>query len=305
MSATSHRPDGGASKDGDRQTIALLHPGRMGTTLGAQLVAQGHRVLWWSTGRSAATRERAEQAGFAEIRSPEALGEVSVALSIAEPSAAADIAQAVAASPFRGVYVDANAGRPDRIRETAALLRRRGSTLVDGCVIGNPQPADPGPRLYLAGPRSAVDLVTRAFGAGPVGVTTVSTEVGAAKALKSAYASHQKTAYVLALLSLVYAERHGVREALLDASRAAPPTLPEVGADVGRAASVVARAWRWAPELVETADELQESGVPGDLASAAGRILARWDAAKDQFDADWERVLTTVLHRSAAFCEKE
>ena len=41
------------------KTIAVLHPGEMGAGVAAQLVSAGHRVLWCSAGRSAATRKRA------------------------------------------------------------------------------------------------------------------------------------------------------------------------------------------------------------------------------------------------------
>lgn len=46
------------------RTIALLHPGEMGAAIGAGLRAQGHRVLWASAGRGAATRQRAADAGL-------------------------------------------------------------------------------------------------------------------------------------------------------------------------------------------------------------------------------------------------
>ena len=39
--------------------VGLLHPGEMGSAIGAALVAGGHEVIWASDGRSAATRDRA------------------------------------------------------------------------------------------------------------------------------------------------------------------------------------------------------------------------------------------------------
>ena len=46
------------------KTIALLHPGKMGSTIGACAATSGARVLWASAERSGASRKRAEQAGL-------------------------------------------------------------------------------------------------------------------------------------------------------------------------------------------------------------------------------------------------
>jgi len=45
-------------------TIGILHPGDMGSVVGACAVAAGARVLWASEGRSAGSRERAAAAGL-------------------------------------------------------------------------------------------------------------------------------------------------------------------------------------------------------------------------------------------------
>jgi len=60
------------------KTAALLHPGEMGSAIGACLVRRGLRVVWASSGRSAETRSRALAAGF------EDLGSVERALSAAD-----------------------------------------------------------------------------------------------------------------------------------------------------------------------------------------------------------------------------
>ena len=45
-------------------TIGLLHPGEMGSSVGAAGRAGGSRVLWTSEGRSASTRARAAAKGW-------------------------------------------------------------------------------------------------------------------------------------------------------------------------------------------------------------------------------------------------
>ncbi|MGE5060010.1 MAG: phosphogluconate dehydrogenase, partial [Betaproteobacteria bacterium] len=49
------------------KTVALLHPGNMGATIGAAARAGGARVIWASQGRSDATRQRAERAGLIDV----------------------------------------------------------------------------------------------------------------------------------------------------------------------------------------------------------------------------------------------
>ncbi len=49
------------------KTVALLHPGEMGSAIGACLGGLGLRVVWASAGRSAATRSRANAAGLEDL----------------------------------------------------------------------------------------------------------------------------------------------------------------------------------------------------------------------------------------------
>src|SRR5436190_21739457 len=111
--------------------VGLLHPGEMGSALGAALLAAGHEVLWASEGRSAATAERARE--FTDAGDAATLAQrVDVILSVCPPHAARDVLRAV--PEFGGVYVDANAVSPATVRALAAER----SVLVDGGIIGPP-----------------------------------------------------------------------------------------------------------------------------------------------------------------------
>ncbi|HEX7229410.1 MAG TPA: phosphogluconate dehydrogenase, partial [Candidatus Binatia bacterium] len=71
------------------ETVALLHPGNMGATVGAAARAGGARIVWTSQDRSSATRERAEQAGLIDVGNlPTALAQCEAVLSICPPHAA-------------------------------------------------------------------------------------------------------------------------------------------------------------------------------------------------------------------------
>ena len=101
-------------------TIGLLHPGEMGASVGASGRANGHRVLWTSEGRGADTGQRAAAAGLEDAGTLAALVAASeVILSVCPPHAALDVAGAVAAQRFRGIYVDGNAVSPATARSLA------------------------------------------------------------------------------------------------------------------------------------------------------------------------------------------
>src|SRR5215204_1429473 len=98
--------------------VGLLFPGEMGAIVGA--AADGD-VLWASKGRSPATATRAEEAGFRDAGSLDRLvAESDLILSVCPPGIAEEVAEAVAANAFEGVYVEANAISPDRTQRIAA-----------------------------------------------------------------------------------------------------------------------------------------------------------------------------------------
>jgi len=69
--------------------ILLLHPGEMGQAIGRALIAAGQTVTWVSTGRSAATRRRAETSGFEAIDDlTDALTGADLVMSVCPPDAA-------------------------------------------------------------------------------------------------------------------------------------------------------------------------------------------------------------------------
>jgi phosphoglycerate dehydrogenase-like enzyme len=72
-------------------TVAVLHPGRMGAAVAAQLRTVGTHVLWCSPGRSAGTAERAAAAGL-EDAGRGLLERADVVLSICPPEFAESVA---------------------------------------------------------------------------------------------------------------------------------------------------------------------------------------------------------------------
>jgi 3-hydroxyisobutyrate dehydrogenase-like beta-hydroxyacid dehydrogenase len=119
------------------KTIALLHPGNMGATIGAAAATSGARVLWVSHQRSRATRERAREAKITEVETlADALRASDLVLSVCPPHAAVEVARSVAAQKFRGIYVDANAVSRVTAEEIGGIVTEAGAGFVDGGIIG-------------------------------------------------------------------------------------------------------------------------------------------------------------------------
>ncbi|MBT2386663.1 DUF1932 domain-containing protein [Streptomyces sp. ISL-11] len=260
-------------------TVGLLHPGSMGAAFAAQLRSQGIPVLWCRTGRSDASRQRADCAGIEAVDDlGELLRRVDVVLSLCPPEAAEDVAAQVGALGFRGgTYIEANAITPLRVRRIADRLPH--AVVVDGAVVGSPPLGSKQPTLYLSGPSEHVAQVEALFRGTDIRAHRLGEEIGKASALKLAYSSYQKASRVLAAVAYGLANSHGVADELLEiASKRSGSYL----AETDYIPKTAARAWRWGPELGDAADLLAEAGLPDHLMRAGTEVLHLWEGARDR-----------------------
>jgi 3-hydroxyisobutyrate dehydrogenase-like beta-hydroxyacid dehydrogenase len=246
--------------------VGLLHPGEMGAAVGAQLRA--HEVLWASAGRSAATAERARRAGLHDAGElAELVRRSDVILSICPPHGALEVAHAVAG--FTGTFVDANAVSPATAREVAAAIEAGGGRFVDGGIIGSPPGPDARTRLVLCG--DGAGAVAELFAGTAVDARAIAGEVGAASALKMAYAAWTKGTAALLLAIRALAEAEGV-EAELDAEwRDSQPDLPDRARRAAAAAD--AKGWRWIAEMEEIARTFAADDLPDGFHRAAADVF--------------------------------
>ncbi|MFF4133727.1 DUF1932 domain-containing protein [Streptomyces mirabilis] len=259
--------------------VGVLHPGSMGAAVAAQAKLSGAEVLWCQTGRSSATRERALRYGLTAVGDlRELVDRADIVLSICPPAYAEDVATAVEAHAFAGIYVDGNAISPATMARVYAIAARGGATVVDGSIIGSPPSDSKSPRFYLAGPEDARASVAALFVGSAVDTRALSDDIGRASALKLSYSSYQKTSRVLAAVSYALAQDYGVEEELLDIAQgratsylAEPDYIPKVAA----------RSWRWGSEMDEVASALREAGLPTDLAKASASVMSRWEGFRD------------------------
>lgn len=247
--------------------VGLLHPGEMGASCGALLRKAGHDVIWASEGRGPGTQRRALDAGLRDVRTVgEMAGEAEAILSVCPPAAALDVASQAAG--FAGLYVDANAIAPATVRQVAERLAAGGAVVVDGGIIG-PPPDQPGrTRLYLSGPRAAQ---AAAWWEGTnVEAAVVGDALGAASALKAAYATWTKASSAMLLAIRAVAAAEGIDDALLAEWARSQPGLDARSAQALRSAET--KGWRWVGEMEEIGDLFAASGQPAGFLRAAAEV---------------------------------
>jgi 3-hydroxyisobutyrate dehydrogenase-like beta-hydroxyacid dehydrogenase len=253
--------------------IGLLHPGEMGATVGAVLAGRGNRVVWASSGRSAETRERAEAAGLENVGDISRVAESDVVFSICPPHAALEVAEALVG--YRGIFVDANAVAPATARAVAAMIEAGGGRFVDGGIVGVPPRERGTTRLYLSGPEAAT--VADLFHDSPLDARALSPEIGAASALKMAYAAWTKGTSALVLAIRELARAADVETALLAEWALSLPEL--AGRSQQAAESADAKGWRWVGEMEEIAATFGAAGLPAGFHEAAAEVFRRRSTA--------------------------
>jgi 3-hydroxyisobutyrate dehydrogenase-like beta-hydroxyacid dehydrogenase len=245
--------------------VGLLFPGEMGALVGSAVDGD---VLWPSEGRSEATRKRAE--AFLDVGTVRELVAASdVVISLCPPAIAEDVAGEVAAEGFDGIYLEANAVAPERVKRIAGYLR-----CVDGSVISRSDV-----NLYLSGDADDVASIAALFPEGEVKPIALEGGVGAASALKMAFGGWNKIGTALTAQAYAIARAYGVDDA-----------LAAEGVEAERFVRSARKAWRWAPEMEEVAETAEELGLPGGMGRGAADLFRRWEAHRDQ-PADLDELL--------------
>jgi 3-hydroxyisobutyrate dehydrogenase-like beta-hydroxyacid dehydrogenase len=258
-------------------TVALLHPGEMGAAIGAVLTKQGTRTLWASEGRGPATRERAAKAGLIDAGTlAAAVDQADIVLSVCPPHGAVDVARAVAAARFRGLYVDANAVAPATARAIGRLVEAAGATFVDGGIVGSPPSAAVTTRIYLAG--KGAERAAAVLGAPEVRAVALDGPIGAASALKVCYAAWNKGLFALMADIRALAAHEGVEQALVAEWQESQPDALKRSEGVRTTAR---KFWRWVAEMEEIAGTFAAAGLPDGFHRASAEIFRRLERYKD------------------------
>ena len=261
------------------ESIGIINPGHMGVSIAASAINNGHHVYWASEGRSAETRQRAEEHGLIDVGSLQELCKTcSIVLSVIPPSAAEEVAEQVAALNFTGTFADLNAISPQRAERIGRRLETDGIKFVDGGIIGPPAWKPKTTWLCLSGTDSGT--VSSCFTHGPLQTETLSDRVGDASALKMCYGAYTKGHIALIAGVLGTAGNLGVRESLMRRWADDGSGLDESAAP--RVARITDRAWRWVGEMQEIAATFAGANMPSGFHEAAGDIYQRLAKFKDE-----------------------
>jgi 3-hydroxyisobutyrate dehydrogenase-like beta-hydroxyacid dehydrogenase len=254
-----------------RPVVGLIHPGEMGAAIGHALVKRGVDVGWASEGRGADTAGRADAAGLVDAGDVAGLARRSdILLSVCPPHAAGQVARQVASAGFDGIFVDANAVAPATVRRMAGVLPA-GTRLVDGGIVGPPPSRAGQTRLYLSG--DAAETVGALFSGTEVEVRILAGGVGAASAVKMAFAAWTKGSAALLLAAHELATAEDVAEALVAEWATSLPGLADRHAAATRSAR--AKGWRWRGEMAEIAAAMRAHGLPDGFHVAAEEMYRR------------------------------
>lgn len=260
------------------QKIGIVSPGAMGISVAATMRRSGFDVYWASAGRSADSAARAKAHGLLDVGTVANLcATCEVIVSVCPPHTAVSVAEAVLASGFSGVYLDANAIAPQKVIQMAERMAAAGVTFVDGGIIGGPAWEPQSTWLYLSGEQA--ERVAEFFVEGPLETAVIGNKIGQASALKICFAAYSKGTTALLSLILAGAEALGVRANLEEQwSRGGSDFAGQTQQRVRR---VTAKAWRFEGEMHEIANTFASVGLPAGFHEAAAEVYRRLGQFKD------------------------
>lgn len=269
--------------------VLLLHPGAMGSSLGCNLVENGHHVYWVAENRSPATIARAKQNRLKPVASlRDIVNQIEIVFSVCPPENAVEVGQAVAQTEFTGMYCDANAIAPTTAQ---SLLEIFGERYIDGGIVGPPPSVGGHTRLYLSGPNAK--LVADMFDSTRVQAEVVHGNPLAASAVKMCYAAYTKGTAALILGIRALAEYYCVTDVLREEWARSQQSLWDRSERMGPGTS--RKAWRFAPEMEEIAITFNVAGLPSGFHEAASEIYSRLATLKDKENVPTSKVVEYLL----------
>ena len=299
-------------------TVAILSIGQMGLGIAALLTSHNYRITTNISGRSVATKARAESAGIHLYATDEELvADADYILSIVPPRDAVATAERVVSAlqserceserreKGKGEvwYLDLNAISPGTARSIAGLFEQneKDVVFVDGGIIGGP-PSPPSqtdqtawtrPDIPLSGPYPLGSApVSGAHLAEVLNTRYLGGEVGTASGLKCCFAALSKGFTALALQSFSSAESLGVLDPLREYLDVYNP-----GARQKAEKSVVGctgKAYRWVEEMVQIGECFRTEGGTAGEASVFREIAGVFNGLADVVDRNGKEELRSV-----------
>ena len=243
------------------QTIGVMSPGDMGQAVAQQLKSGGFSVCTALDKRSARSKALAREAGLTDTGSLAKLVDTcDVILSIMNPGSALDfageVAQALATTQRRPLFVDCNAIAPTTLEAINAKITAAGGRCADASIICPPPRGNAKIWLYASG---AEARVLEQLDMPQIVVRVMSERLGDASAIKMCYGAMNKGMIALVLELLIAARRLGVDDALIGQLK---ETHSDVYDRIMRQLPVMPpKAYRWVPEMQQIAQCFEAAGL--------------------------------------------
>lgn len=278
-------------------TIVVIAAGEMGAAIGKRLSEQGARVLTSLKGRSGASAARAAQANMRDTATDDELVQADFILSVVPPGEAIALAERLKWPLIRSlrkpVYIDCNAIAPKTARHIGDVLAATGCPYVDGGIIGGPPGGDYSPSIYVAGAMAAEATRLAAHG---LKIRVVDGDIGAASALKMAYAGITKGVTAIGAALMLGALRAGcAAELKQELSESQPQLLQRFARQVPAA---FPKAYRWVAEMNEIAAFLGDDPAAREMFLGISQLYARIASGRDETSPAAQAELVAL----AAFC---
>jgi 3-hydroxyisobutyrate dehydrogenase-like beta-hydroxyacid dehydrogenase len=273
----------------------------MGAAVGRRLRECGARVTTSMRGRSAASVERVERAGIEVIDDDHLLvREADLVMSIVPPGVAVEVAQRMRdpllLADTKPVFVECNAIAPATTRRVEGILQ--GVRFIDAGIIGGPpmvgtQDPSKGPRFYASGAHANELMRLGKYG---LDIAVLDGPVGAASALKLAYAGMTKGFIALATAMLHAASREGLADALrAELARTQPNYLTRMERSIP---DMFPKAYRWVAEMEQIGEFIGDDREGAAIYEGMARLY-EWIAS------ELERGNSADIEALADFCKKK
>jgi len=255
-------------------TIAIIAQGAMGAGVGKRLTENGATVLTSLAGRSAASAQRAREAGMQAV-DERALMDADFLLSIVPPGEALALAKRLApvltAANKKPIYVECNAVSPKTMFTIAEVVAPTGAPFVAAGIIGPPpKPGSSNTKFYASGPAAKDFARLNDYG---LIVRVLAGELTAAHALKMSYAGITKGFTALGAAMMLAATREGAGDALKAELAESQQAL--LGWLTRQTPAMYSKAYRWVAELDEIASFVGEDRPEHEMLAAAARLYER------------------------------
>ncbi len=281
--------------------VAVIGAGEMGAAVARRMRECGATVTTSLKGRSATSIERVRRAGIEVLEDDHLLArDADFILSIVPPGVAIEVAERyrepILRTETKPIFVECNAIAPATTRRIEGILD--GVRFIDAGIIGGPPAAgthDPakGPRFYASG--GEAHELTRLARCG-LDIAVLDGPVGAASALKLAYAGMTKGFIALATAMVNAASREGLADALrAELARTQPGYLTRLERSIP---DMFPKAYRWVAEMEQIAEFIGDEREGAKIYMGMARLY-EW-IASELSDGD-----SRSIEALADFCKKK